>query len=107
VLDDELAVRDVTQDAVGVGDELGRIDALGRGDTQHVRPVQVRQVVLEERLPVAELLDPGRGPGARAALEGERARAVRQSSSPPARRITIWSSSTVTSTGRWPAQCSA
>ena len=29
------------------------------------------------------------------------------SSSSPARRITIWSSSIVTSTGRWPAQCSA
>ena len=28
-------------------------------------------------------------------------------SPPPARRITIWSSSIVTSTGRWPAQCSA
>ena len=47
--------------------------------------------------------------GRRTAPSRSTRRSGRQSSSAssPARRITIWSSSIVTSTGRWPAQCSA
>ena len=75
----------------------------------------------------AERGDGARAPGARAQRERRRAhrravpvgvgpRALRRplgdagrqsSSSSPARRITIWFSSIVTLTGRWPAQCSA
>ena len=52
-----------------------------------------------------------RGVGARGSAARRRPRAPQSSSSPlsssPARRITIWFSSIVTLTGRWPAQCSA
>ena len=42
-----------------------------------------------------------------APVGGARPSVVVVVSSSPARRITIWSSSIVTLTGRWPAQCSA
>ena len=48
------------------------------------------------------------GVGPRALRRARRARGRQSSSSSsPARRITIWFSSIVTLTGRWPAQCSA
>ena len=61
-----------------------------------LQPLPARGLRLRRRPPPRS----SRAAGAARPRSGPRRRS-------PTRRITIWSSSTVTATGRWPAQCSA
>ena len=84
-------------------------------DAQQVEVPDLRQARREKHGSPAHGLDPlGLRFGDRACqgpdapeLRGGYSSSSSPSASPPARRITIWSSSIVTSTGRCPAQCSA
>ena len=80
--------------AVGVGG--------GRRRRRGVRALPARGGRLRGRAPRDQTRE--RGPLRRC---GERSARCGQSSSPPTRRMTMRSSSTATSTGRCPAQCSA